>query len=411
MITMDRTILHCDLNGFYASVESLYRPELKDVPMAVSGNVENRHGIILAKNENAKRFGIETAETVWQAKRKCPELVLVPPHHDRYSKYSKIVNKIYERFTDMVEPFGIDESWLDVTASLHLFGSGGDIADKIRETVKSETGLTLSVGVSFNKVFSKLGSDYKKPDATTVISRDNYKEIVYPLHVSNLLFAGRAASEALLRLGITTIGQLAKSDKEIIYGKLGKMGAVLHDYANGIDESPVSVVNEKREAKSVGSGMTFKRNLSGIDDIRAGVLALSDTVASRLREYGLKCNTVQVTIRDPQFKTISRQKKLSRPTHLMKEISDTAIDIIRGAWDIDAPVRMLTITGMNIVAGYSEQMSFFGSDNDMQYEKREKIEKAVDTIRSKFGRNSIFLSTNINNDIGVDTYPSGEDED
>jgi DNA polymerase IV len=407
---MDRTILHCDLNGFYASVECLYRPELKDVPMAVCGSVENRHGIILAKNELAKGFGVVTAETVWQAKKKCPGLTLVPPHHDRYSKYSKIVNKIYDRYTDLVEPFGIDESWLDVTGSLHLFGSGKDIADSIRETVKKEAGLTVSVGVSFNKVFSKLGSDYKKPDATTIISRDNYKEIVFPLHVSNLLYAGRAASEALEKLGITTIGQLARADREIVSGKLGKLGAMLHDYASGLDESPVLPPDGKNDTKSVGNGMTFRRNLIGIDDIRTGILALSESVAYRLRKYGYKCGTVQVTIRDPEFKTITRQKKLLRPTHLMKEISEAALKIIMERWNLNSPIRMLTVTGMNLTAGDSEQISFFGDSDERQRKKREKLEETLDNIRGRYGRGSILLGTSLDNDLGIGTHEEEGDE-
>ncbi len=400
---MDKSILHCDLNGFYASVECLFRPELKTVPMAVCGNVENRHGIILAKNEIAKKCGIVTAETVWQAKKKCPDLVLVPPHHDRYAEYSTIVNQIYNRFTDMVEPFGIDESWLDVTGTLHLFGSGKEIADQIRATVKNETGLTVSVGVSFNKVFAKLGSDYKKPDATTVINRENYKEIVFPLPVTELLYVGKAAAAALAKLGIRTIGDLASSDRLLISAKLGQAGEMIHDYANGLDDSPVQYATDKREVKSVGNGMTFKRNLIGMEDIKAGILALSDMVASRLREYGLKCYTIQVTIKDPKFKSISRQKRLVTPTYLHKVISDTAIDIIKGSWNMDAPIRMMTITGMNIVAADAcEQVTLF-QDN----QQTEKLEKTIDAIRYKYGTESIKLGTNIKNDIGL----SGHDKE
>ncbi len=394
---MDRTILHCDANGFFASVECLYRPELKYVPMAVSGSVEDRHGIILAKNELAKGFGIKTTDTVGQARKKCPQLVLVPPHHDRYQKYSSIINGIYERFTDMVEPFGIDESWLDVTGSLHLFGGGKETADSIRETVKRETGLTVSVGVSFNKTFAKLGSDLKKPDATTVISRDNYRDVVYPLPVSSLLFAGKAATKMLKELGITTIGRLAAFDKAAITDKLGKMGAMLHDCANGIDESPVHFAGEEREAKSVGNGMTFRRDLAGIEDITSGVLALSDTVAARLRRHGLKCSAVQVMIRDPQFKTISRQKKLAKPTCLAKDISGAALEIIKASWNLSAPIRMLTITGLSLCAADKGQLSFF--DEEPNSAKQEKIERAIDDIRSKFGSGAISVGTNLYNDI------------
>ncbi len=408
---MERTILHCDLNAFYASVECLYRPELKDVPMAVSGSIENRHGIILAKNELAKRQGVVTAETVWQAKKKCPELTLVPPNHERYHKYSKLVNQVYIRFTDRVEPFGIDESWLDVTGCLNLFGSGKEIADKIRETVKSELDLTVSVGVSFNKIFAKLGSDYKKPDATTVISRENYKDIVHPLPVIELLYVGKAATDTLWKYGIRTIGQLAEYDKKALASKLGKMGEMIHAYANGIDDSPVKFAHEPDEVKSLGNGMTFKRNLVGLDDINAGLLALSDKVATRLRKAGLKCSTVQVAIKDPQFNTISRQMKLAKPTQSSKEIRVVALDIIKRAWNLKAPIRMLTVTGTQLVDEHNpEQLSLFYEGDTKQREKMEKIEDTVDTIRSRYGKGSISFGSIIQKDIGIENFDTGDDE-
>lgn len=407
---MERTILHCDLNAFYASVECLFRPELKQVPMAVGGDAQSRRGIILAKNELAKRCGVVTAENIWQAQQKCPELVVVPPRHHQYWKYSLLVNQIYVRFTDKVEPFGIDESWLDVTGSLQLFGSGREIADQIRAMVRSELGLTVSVGVSFNKILAKLGSDYQKPDATTVIDRDNFREIMSPLPVTDLLFVGRAAAVTLTRLGIKTIGQLAECDKQLLAAKLGKMGEKIHEYANGIDDSPVAAAGEHREAKSVGNGMTFRRNLIGLDDITAGVSALADSVATRLRRHGLKCHTVQVTIRDPQFKTISRQKRLLRATHLSREIEAAALDIIRGAWMLDKPIRMLTITGLQLVSeDYPDQPSLFGDADDQQRDKLEKLEGALDDIRSRFGRDSISFGASVVDDLGLGRGP-GEDD-
>ena len=408
---MERTILHCDLNAFYASVECLYCPELKDVPMAVSGSIEDRHGIILAKNELAKRQGVVTAETVWQAKKKCPELTLVPPNHQRYHKYSKLVNQVYIRFTDRVEPFGIDESWLDVTGSFNLFGSGKEIANKIRDTVKTELGLTVSVGVSFNKVFAKLGSDYKKPDATTVISRENYKDIVYPLPVTDLLYVGKAAADTLVKFGIRTIGQLAECDRKVLAAKLGKMGEMIHEYANGIDDSPVKFYHEPDEVKSIGNGMTFKRNLIGLDDINAGILALSDKVATRLRKAGLKCFTVQVAIKDPQLHTITRQMKLAKPTQSSKEIRVAALDIIKRTWNLKAPIRMLTVTGAQLVdENYPEQLNLFYDGDASQREKMEKIEDTVDTIRSRYGKGSISFGSSIHKDIGIENFDAGDDE-
>ncbi len=401
---MDTTILHCDCNGFFASVECLLSPELKNVPMAVCGNPENRHGIILAKNELAKIFNVQTAETIWQAKRKCPDLVLVPPRHGEYEKYSELVNEIYARFTDKVEPFGIDESWLDVTGSRHLFGDGKQIADTLRETVASEIGLTISVGVSFNKVFAKLGSDYKKPNATTVIDRDNYTDIVFPLPVSDLLYVGKSAKETLSKFHIYTIGDLAKSDKNVIISKLGKMGEIIHDYANGLDDSPVKSMSDEREVKSVGNGMTFKRDLVGLSDIRLSINALADSVASRLRQYGVKCSTVQVTIRDPYFKTITRQKALLHPTHLSKEIACAALEIIQSAWSLKAPIRMLTITGANLVIAdnVEEQLSLFEDDSCEKRKKQEHLEAAIDKIRDKYGRKALSFGSIIHNDLGIE---------
>jgi len=408
---MERTILHCDLNNFFASVECLYEPKLKEVPMAVCGSSENRHGIVLAKNEIAKKYGIITAEAVWQARKKCPALVIVPPHFDRYYKYSMLVSEIYERFTDMVEPFGIDESWLDVTNSMHLFGSGKEIADSIREIIRNELGLTVSVGVSFNKIFAKLGSDYKKPDATTVISRENYKEIVYPMKVSDLLFVGKSSVVVLDKLCIKTIGQLAEYNKKVLSDKLGKMGEMIHDYANGIDNSPVEFAHSERMVKSVGNGMTFKRNLVGLEDISTGVLALSDSVATRLRRHGLKCQGVQVTIKDPKFKSISRQKKLPTPTHLSKEISDIAIEIIKASWNLKASIRMLTITGINLAPeNCSEQLCLFDEADNKQRNKQEKIEKAIDSIRQRYGKSSISFGSNVDNDLGIDIGSTDDEE-
>lgn len=401
MKALERTILHCDLNGFYASVECIFRPELKDVPMAVAGNPENRHGIILAKNELAKKYKVQTAETIWQAKKKCPDLVLVPPHHDEYERYSRLVNKIYEEFTDLVEPFGIDESWLDVTGVYNLFGRGAEIADKIRATVKERLGLTISVGVSFNKIFAKLGSDYKKPDATTVITNDNYKKIVWPLPVSDLLYVGKAAREALSKMYIHTIGDLANSNKENIVKRLGKMGELIHNYANGIDDSPVKSAREKRDVKSVGNGTTFDHDLVGFDEIKTEVLALADEVASRLRRYGVKCYVVSIMIKNPSFKSISRQKTLISATNITKEISDVAMELIHSCWNEKAPIRAITITGANLTSSENaiEQLTLFDSDDSCNKEKLEKLDNVVDKIREKYGKQAIGLGSLINDDI------------
>ncbi|SMC42645.1 DNA polymerase IV [Papillibacter cinnamivorans] len=400
---MDRTILHCDMNGFFASVELLTLPELRDKPVAVCGDPESRHGIILAKNELAKSFGIKTAETIWQARKKCPALVLIPPHHSRYEEYSRRINAIYSRFTDLVEPFGIDESWLDITGTMHLFGgSGRAVADRIRKTVKSETGLTLSVGVSFNKIFAKLGSDYKKPDATTVISRENFRAIVWPLPVSALMYVGGAAEAALAGLGVGTVGQLAACDRELLRSRLGKLGVQLHEYACGEDASPVLPYGAEQEIKSVGNGITFRRNLVGRDDVRAGIALLSDTVAARLRRHSLRCRTVQVVIRDPELKTISRQKPLPLPSCLSSEIAGAALELVEASWNLSAPIRMLTVTGMNLLPESEcfEQLNLFSSGG-VERRRREELERAMDRIRARFGKDAVRFGAGADNDLGA----------
>ncbi len=387
---MDESILHCDLNGFYASVECIFRPELRRVPMAVSGNPENRHGIILAKNEPAKKFGIQTAETIWQAKRKCPKLVLVPARHGVYGEYSKKVNEIYSRFTNKVEPFGLDESWLDVSGSRKLFGSGVEIADKIRKTVREELGLTVSVGVSFNKVFSKLGSDYKKPDATTLISRENFREIVWPLDVSSLLFVGKRTAESLRRMRVLTIGELAATDKKLLERKFGAHGGYLYEAANGLSESEVAFAGESDDAKSVGNSVTYHRDISGMEEIRAAVIDLSETVSARLRRKGFKGSVVQVAIKDPQFHCITRQTTVENPTNLAGDIADASMKIIMREWDIDSPVRLLgiSVTGLIPASSASTQMSVFDEEN-VTRQKRKNVQDAMEKVREKFGRGSI----------------------
>ena len=392
---MDRIILHCDLNSFYASVELRSRPDLQNVPVAVCGDPTSRHGIILAKNEPAKKFGVQTAETIWQAKKKCPELVLLPPHHKLYRQVSKEVNTIYEQYTDLVEPFGIDESWLDVTHTLHLFGGDAKaLADHLRQRMKQEMGLTLSVGVSFNKVFAKLGSDYKKPDATTVIARGNWRDIVFPLPVGDLLFVGRSAQELLGRYGVRTIGELSKCSEEMLETLMGKMGSQLYRYANGLDDSPVRGAADREPIKSVGNSTTFRRDLTRWDEVQSGISLLSDSVAMRLRRYGLYCGGVQVGIKNSRFQVFSRQTTLDHSTHLMREINDTALRLAKDLWKAPDPIRLLSVTALHLTeeAQSYRQLDLLGTD-DTQQEKQEAAESAMDALRKKFGRGVISYGT------------------
>lgn len=397
----ERVILHCDMNGFYAAVELLQRPDLKDRPMAVSGDPDSRHGIILAKNQLAKEYGVVTAETIWQAKKKCPQLVLVRPHMEKYRYYCGLINEIYQRFTDMVEPFSIDESWLDVTASQKLFGSGRQIADTIRRTVREELGMTLSAGVSFNKTFAKMGSEYKKPDATTEITRENFRELLWPLPAGELFGVGKATSEKLRQAGIFTIGDIAASKKPLLVSLFGKQGAVMWEHANGIDDDPVALYDQKEPIKSVGNGVTFRRNLISENDIAIAVKALSDKVAGRLRQHGLKAGGVKIDIKDPYFKVISRQKQLDTTTWLAEEIAQAATELIRASWRAGAPIRMLTITAINLTDQlFQEQLSLFGADSSKR-EKAEKMELAMDEVRKKYGKHTIGFASVMSNDLGL----------
>ena len=391
-----RVILHCDCNNFFASVELLKYPELQDKPVAVAGDPEGRHGIILAKNMIAKRMGVQTAETIWQARKKCPDLVLVPPHHDEYEAMSRRVNEIYCSVTDQLEPFSVDESWLDVTGSQRLFGDGQTIADELRRRIREELGITISVGVSDNKTWAKLGSDYKKPDATTVITRENVAEILHPLPIQDMLFVGRAAAEVLRRHGVLTIGMLSAVPRESLVRWLGKQGESLHAAANGLDDTPVRRWGEHDMVKSVGNGMTYPHDLRGEEEWKAGLMPLCDSVGSRLRAQHIKCRTVTLQIKDPQFKVISRQKTLPMPTNLTKVLFRETLAILRQSWPQDAPIRLLTVTASTLCTEdetEAAQLSFF-ADVKPDDPRQARIEQAIDSVRKRFGKEVISPSAN-----------------
>ena len=390
----DRYILHCDCNGFFASVELLSYPELWDKPVAVGGDSETRHGIVLAKNEAAKKYGIKTAETLWQARKKCPDLIVLPPHHDRYSHYSKIINGIYTQYTDLVEPFGIDESWLDVTNTYMLFAdSPQQLADELRQRIKYETGLTISVGVSFNKIFAKLGSDYKKPDATTVIDRNNYKDIVYPLSVGDLIYVGKSTQSALAEMGVKTIGQLAQMPLKTLEERFGKHGTDLYKYANGLEDSPVSSYYAEKDVKSVGSGNTFGKNLHTMEEIKPALLRLSEDVGTRLRRRGMYANGVQLTIRYPDFHTFTRQCKIPS-TDITNDIYKRALKLFIDNRNPQIAIRALTVTAIDLEKEKRvAQMSLFDTGADKKREKNEKLQAAIDRIRDKYGNASVQSAT------------------
>ena len=399
---MERIILHCDCNSFYASVETVLRPELADVPMAVCGDPKARHGIILAKNERAKRFGIKTAETIRDALKKCPSLVLVPPHHNLYEEYSRRIFAFYNTFTDQVEPFGPDEAWLDVTGSRRLFGNGEEIAEKIREGIKENFGITVSIGVSFNKVFAKLASDYKKPDAVTVFTRENWRERIFPLPVGDLLFVGHSAQERLTALGVNTIGDLAALSTPFLSENFGKVGEMLHKYSNGLDDSPVAVFGQGEPIKSIGNTFTFPRDLTLEEEVSVGLRALADKVASRLRHHQVLATSVSITVRDSTLHTVTRQMPLPFSTHLSDDLFAAAKELLPSAWDFKKPIRMLGICANKLFEGSesAEQISLFDAPTDTRRRERQKNrEEAVDRIREKYGKNSIRPGVLYNSDL------------
>ena len=373
--------------------------------MAVTGDPESRHGIILAKNQPAKKYDIKTAETIWQAKRKCPELVCVPTHFDIYNEISKKINSIYLEYTDLVEPASIDESYLDVSSSIHIFGyTPVQLADTLRRRIREEIGITISVGVSFCKPIAKFGSDYKNPDATTLITPENLEEIYWPHDVSQMLMAGQKTVKKLNDIGIHTIGELACADKDRLNRLFGKAGTALYNCANGFDTEKVRSYYEPREAKSVGNSMTFKRDLKGEDEIKAGLALLSDLVAGRLRADNKKCTCIQVGIRDPEFRSVQRQKTLESPTNLQKEISEAAMRLLRGNWSMSQPVRLLAVTAGGLIDEKEDfqQINLFENSSG-ERERQNKIENTMDDIRKKFGASSIRFGYFNDEETGIKT--------
>ena len=381
----ERVILHCDLNNFYASVECRYDPRLREVPMAVGGSEENRHGIVLAKNELAKQFGIKTAETLWQARQKCPELVVVPPHYERYYEVSRAARAIYARYTDRIEPFGIDECWLDMTGSTLLFGSGREIAERLRREVREELGVTISVGVSFNKVFAKLGSDLKKPDATTVIPYDHWQDTVWPLPVEDLLYVGPATTRSLHRLYVKTVGDLAHMPPASVRARFGKFGVVLQSYAMGLDNSPVSPIGAEPIIKSVGNSTTMPRDMEDGDGLRIILYILCESVAERLRALGLQCRTVQVSLRGTDLSWCERQAPLAAPSCNATAIYNTAYRLYRN--NARGPLRSIGVRGCGLDHWAHVQTSLY--QDIIRSQKLDSLDHAVDDIRRRFGRDSV----------------------
>lgn len=383
-----RTILHSDLNNFYASVECLRNPEIRNFPVVVVGSKEDRHGIVLAKNMIAKGYGVKTGDVYWEAKQKCGgTLIEVQADFSTYINVSREVRKIYEDYADRIEAYGIDECWLDVSSSLKLFGNGREIAEIIRERIKKEIGLTVSIGVSRNKIFAKLGSDMKKPDAVTEITPENYKTKVWTLPVEDLLYVGRATQQKLNRIGIKTIGDLAQADEQTLVNLLGKWGSYLHTFANGKDESPVTKIGEEESIKSIGNSLTVYRDLMDDNDVEPVIYLLADSVCARMREAGLnKARTVHVYARANNLVGYQKQGKLPRPSGTVHDVAKTAFKLFKEVYPWEKPVRSLGISVSDFLFG-NEQLDLFGDlEKD---EKQKRLDNAIDKLRAKYGNNII----------------------
>lgn len=385
---MDRVILHSDMNNCYASIELLHRPELRGKPLAVGGDPEARHGIVLAKDELAKKCGVKTGMALWQARQACPEIVFVPPRMDLYLRFSRLAHEIYADYTDQQEAFGVDESWLDVTGTCNLKGDGMMIAGEISRRVKRELGITVSIGVSWNKIFAKLGSDYKKPDAITRFGRDNYKELIYPLPAGDLLYVGSKTEAKLARYGIRTIGQIAETDPKLLHSFLGKMGYVISAFARGEDMTPVNRENAESPVKSIGNSTTTPRDLVNDTDVAIIVYLLAESVSARLRENSFQCNVVEISVRDNGLESFTRQKKLSAPTDITKEIAENALGLFRANYRWKKPIRSIGVRASSLCdASQPWQLDLFV--NQAKRERQRKMDHAVDDIRRRFGFYSI----------------------
>ncbi len=407
MSYMDRVILHSDLNACYANIELLYAPQFAGRPLVVCGDEENRHGIVLSKTAETKPYGIKTGMSLFEARRLCPELVEVPPNFTRYVNYSRAVSAIYLRYTDRCEPFGIDESWLDLTGCVTV-KDGESAAHDIRRAVKNELGLTVSVGVSWNKVFAKLGSDYKKPDAVTVINRENHKRLVWPLPVSELIMVGPKTTKKLAALGIYTIGELACADESLLKLRLGKHGEMVHRYARGADNAPVLRKAEQPREKSIGNGTTCPRDIHSLQEAIPTLMSLAESVGARLRKANFLANTFTLDIKDKNLFTRSHGRRLHLPTHSTQDIFDIALDLLREAHTWNVPLRALSLRAEQLESSLlPEQLNMFCDQE--RSDARRSLDRAMDNIRSKYGkasvlRGSVFETPDMALPLGQEEY-------
>lgn len=387
--TVERIIIHSDMNSCYASIECSLNPELKGKPVAVGGSVEDRHGIILAKTAEAKKFGVTTGEPIWQAEKKCPGLIIVPPHFDIYAKYSSLARDIYRRYTDKIEPMGLDEAWCDITGSILLFGSVENITNGIREAFKNELGITVSIGVSYNKIFAKLGSDLAGIDEVVTITKENYKDIVWPLSVGSIMGVGRNTANKLKSYGVHTVGDLANTESDWLKLTFGVTGEDMWRYANGFDNSRVMPDGYAREVKSIGHGVTCREDLTNDEEVWLAFLQLSQDVSKRLKEERLAATSVQISVRDTFLMTRQFQCETGYPTQSAMDISKTALKLFKENYSWVSNVRALSVRAINL-CDEDAPMQLDLSGEYKQHDRQKIIDDTTLALREKFGSDALF---------------------
>lgn len=413
---MERWIIHSDINHCYAQIEEMMYPELRNVPMAVGGHEEDRHGIILAKNDLAKKYHIKTGESLRDAFQKCPELLIVPPHYDDYLFYTEEVKRIYREYSDKVESFGLDEAWIDITGTEKLFHKTAmELAEEIQRRVFKELGLTVSMGLSFNKVFAKLGSDLDKKQGLAVITRDNFKDMVFPLPIADILYIGKATSSQLNERNIYTLGDLALSSKEYIKSFLGKNGEMVWLFANGYDT--LSVNSSQQVIKSVGNGITAKHDIHTIEEAKIVLSMLAESVAKRLRQSNKLGSVISIGMRYRDLQGLSRQKRVDTPTNIAQEILDMGMILLRDNWNMAIPLRSLSISVSSLVEKetYAYQMSLFNTANEEDRYEQLHLEEVIQEIKERWGEKSIKYGhslldeelSDFSTQLGMDIHPPG----
>lgn len=386
---MERIIIHSDMNSCYASIECSLNPELWGKPVAVGGSAEDRHGIILAKSEEAKKCGVKTGEVIWQAQRKCPELIILPARFDIYQKYSRLAGSIYSDYSDRVEPMGMDEAWCDLTGVVKNFDEAKKVAEEIKARFKNELGITVSIGVSFNKIFAKLGSDLASRDAYTVITPDNFKSMVWPLKAGAMMGVGRNTAKKLSDYGINTIGQIAACSEEWLHVVFGVAGISMWKYANGLDNSEVMKKDDNPPAKSIGHGITCKEDLTDNSQVWLVLLSLAQNVSKRLYEENKLASAIQIAVRNSQLSTKQFQCELSASTQSAFEMAKTAFSLFEKNYSWYYNVRALSIRAINLK---NENMPFqiLFDDNYEKHERQKKIDDTVLGLRKRYGDDAVF---------------------